>query len=76
MIKKTAKIGGIIVSAPFINIGQYQLFASTTQKYSKQTVDLVTESLVIDMLGLLSLNGDTRKRWGPDGTGITDADIK
>ena len=43
MIKKTAKIGGIIVSAPFINIGQYQLFASTTRKYSKQTVDLVSE---------------------------------
>jgi len=75
-LKKISKATAISFGFPFINRGTFQLFASSYERYSANVVDLVTENLVIDMLGLLTLNGETRKRWGPDGEGITDRDIE
>ena len=75
-IKTIGKVATISFGFPFINQGTFQLFASSTNRYSAKVIDLVTENLVIDMLGLLSLNGETQKRWGPAGDGISDKDIK
>jgi membrane dipeptidase len=61
--------------APFVNVGQFRLFAWSDQEYSARCIDLVRGSLVIDMLGLLTLNGEVQERWGPDLSGLTDADI-
>ena len=41
---------------------------------SDATIDLVEGSLVIDMLGLTTINGETRERWGPDYSGLNAAD--
>jgi membrane dipeptidase len=58
-----------------LNLGRCRLFAETgqTTQYSIRAVDLVTQSNVIDMLGLLTLNWDQLARWqrepgcfGPD----------
>jgi membrane dipeptidase len=38
-------------------------------------VDLVTGSLVIDMLGLVTLNNETQQRWGSGLDGFTDEDL-
>jgi len=75
-IKTISKVAALSFGFPYINRGSFQLFASSTDRYSAKVIELVTENLVIDMLGLLSLNGETRKRWGPDGKGISSSDIK
>ena len=75
-IKTISKVAALSFGFPYINRGSFQLFASSTDRYSAKVIELVTENLVIDMLGLLSLNGETRKRWGPDGKGISNSDIK
>ena len=75
-IKTISKVAALSFGFPYINRGSFQLFASSTNRYSAKVIELVTENLVIDMLGLLSLNGETRKRWGPDGKGISISDIK
>ena len=48
---------------------------SSSQEYTRRCIDLVTGSLVIDMLGLTTLNSETRARWGPDFAGMTEADV-
>ena len=60
-------------AAPFLNLGRHRLFAWSAQEYTTRCVDLVRGSLVIDMLGLTTLNSDVRERWGPDFSGL-DAD--
>ena len=43
-------------------------------EYSERCIDLVTGSLVIDMLAPLTINGETQARWGPDLAGFNEAD--
>jgi len=54
--------GACLIGAPLINRGRFRLFAQERSEYSTQTIDLVSESMVIDMLGLLTL--DYRKMSG------------
>lgn len=41
---------------PMINVGEYRLSAAAGRKYSKRAIDLVRQSLVIDMLGVLKID--------------------
>jgi len=75
LIRGTAGAAAAVAAAPFVHVGRYQLFAWSAQEYTRRCIDLVEGSLVIDMLGLLSLNGETQERWGADLSGLTDADI-
>ena len=52
-----------MLTAPFINRGRFSLFAGTLDQYSSLTVDLVRESTVIDMLGLLTLDFKKLAAW-------------
>ena len=45
----------VAAAAPMLNLGSFQLFAQSTEKYSTRAVDLVRRSTVIDMLNPLSL---------------------
>jgi membrane dipeptidase len=74
-IKNLSVIAASGLGFPFINLGSYKLFASTNTRYSDRSISLVTENLVIDMLGLLTINVDTQKRWGSSGDGISKKDI-
>ena len=76
LVKSAALAAGATAMAPFVNVGRYRLFAWSDQEYTARCVDLVNGSLVIDMLGLLTLNGETQQRWGPDGSGIAEEDIQ
>lgn len=49
-----------ITASPFVNLGRYQLFASSVFEYSERAVSLVNESLVIDMLSLFDLTRTLR----------------
>jgi membrane dipeptidase len=55
--------GACALTAPFINRGRFSLFAGTLDQYSSLTVDLVRESTVIDMLGLLTLDFKKLAAW-------------
>ncbi len=64
------------IVAPGVLRRRYRLFAGSHAEYSQRCIDLVTGSLVIDMLSPLTINGETRGRWGASLDGFTadDAD--
>jgi len=66
---------GAVVGAPFINVGCFQLFGWSPQEYTRRCVDLVQDSLIIDMLGLTTLNSEVRERWGPDFSNLDAAAV-
>jgi len=76
LVRGAALSATALVGAPFLNLGRYRLFASSEQEYTRRCIDLVGGSLIIDMLGLTTINGETGERWGPDYAGLTAADIE
>ena len=48
---------------PMFNRGRFSLFAGSPKEYSGLTIDLVRESTVIDMLGLLTLDYRKLSQW-------------
>lgn len=52
-----------------INLGRSRVFAADTHEYSSRAIDLVGRSLVIDMLGVLSIDDKKADRWisSPEG---------
>jgi membrane dipeptidase len=74
-LKRLGAIAAYSLGFPYINFGSHKLFASTNKRYSNRSISLVTENIVIDMLGLITLNVDTQKRWGSAGDGISQKDI-
>jgi membrane dipeptidase len=65
---------GAMFAAPMIQRGRFRLFAWSNQEYSARCIDLVTSSLVIDMLSPLTLSNETQARWGPALDGFNDGD--
>ena len=76
VLRGAAAAAGLGFAAPFVNLGRYRLRAEGRREYSQRCIDLVTGSLVIDMLGLTTLNSEVRARWGPDFSGLTEADAQ
>ena len=75
-LRFSAMAAGVAIAAPFVNLGRFRLRAGGRQEYSRRCIDLVTGSLVIDMLGLTTLNSDVRSRWGPDFSGLDEDDAQ
>src|SRR5215217_6035249 len=63
------------VAAPMVNLGRCQLFGATGQVYSTRVVDLVARSLVIDMLGLLTMDWPKLARWHADPSSFRSSDF-
>lgn len=76
LIRGAAAAAGAAVVAPFLNLGRYQLFGWSQQEYSARCIALVTDSLVVDMLALPTINGETQERWGPALGGLTTSDFQ
>lgn len=62
-----------LIAAPMINFGSFKVFANTDTKYSSRTVDLVNESLVIDMLNQVTYLKNT---WHWHKGEITEAEFQ
>lgn len=75
LIRTGAGALGATIAAPMLNFGRFRLFARSPWEYSTRCVDLVTESLVIDMLFPLTLSEETETRWGPGLDGFNDSDL-
>jgi membrane dipeptidase len=81
MLKTTLGAGAAVLTAPLMNFGSFQIFASSPAKYSTRAVDLVQRSTVIDMLNPLSLYavmadfmGANTPTWFTDPTLFTEKD--
>jgi membrane dipeptidase len=70
-----AKATALLATAPFINLSRYQLFPWSGTEYSARAIKLVRESIVIDMLGLLSL-GPKGDQWMRNPDSFTEDDLK
>ncbi len=68
-------LGVAAIGAPFINRGRFPLFAGSDTEYSARCITLVRESVVVDMLGLLSLGPNGRK-WMMNPDSFTAADLQ
>ncbi len=75
-LRTASAAAGLTVAAPFVSLGRYRLHALGARAYSARCIELVQGSLVIDMLGLLTLNGETQERWGPAFDNVSDAEIQ
>ncbi|MGE5245176.1 MAG: dipeptidase [Betaproteobacteria bacterium] len=65
-------------AAPMINLGRVRLDAQASRRYSTRAVDLVKESLVVDMLHQIVYRidqSDVLKRWLYQPHGFTGADF-
>lgn len=77
VLKVAAGAAGLTLAAPFINRGRAVVRAhghgrtAINQEYSTRCIDLVTGSLVIDMLSPLVISRSIQQRWGPDLSGMT-----
>lgn len=54
--------GAALFGAPMVNRGRFALYGGQ-REYSRRTVDLVEDSLVIDMLGLVTLDWNLLAHW-------------
>jgi membrane dipeptidase len=64
------------LAAPMLNRGRYRLFAQSSREYSARAVALVQRSLVIDMLGVFTLNFPLMDRWTANPETFTAADFQ
>ena len=69
------KSGALATCAPMINIGRFSLFAQSETEYSTRTLDLVSRSTVIDMLGLLTLDYRKLSTWETNPDRFRQADF-
>ena len=69
------KSAALSLGAPMINRGRFSLFAQSETEYSVRTVDLVRNSTVIDMLGLLTLDYRKLSAWETDPKRFPQADL-
>jgi membrane dipeptidase len=65
-----------VLGAPLINRGRFSLFAQGEAEYSARTLDLVRESTVIDMLGLLTLDFKKLAAWRSDPACFQPSDLR
>lgn len=50
------KLGAVAAIAPFINLGRFRIFPGLDTEYTARCIKLMQESLVIDMLGPLTID--------------------
>src|ERR1700691_1992345 len=60
---------------PFLSGPRFQLFAGSLAEYSARTIDLIRQSVVIDMLGLLTLDFPKLYAWQRNPETFTKADF-
>jgi membrane dipeptidase len=59
------------LAAPMLNLGRFRLFAHSAQEYSARAIALVQRSIVVDMLGVFTLDFPQQDRWVADPESFT-----
>jgi membrane dipeptidase len=76
MLKRAGLTGAAVLAAPMINRGRFRLFANSATEYSRQAIDLIGRTTVIDMLSVLTLNFPNQTKWFKDPETFTAADLR
>lgn len=76
MLKRAGLTGAALLAAPMINRGRFRLFANSTTEYSRQAIDLIGRTTVIDMLSVLTLNFPMQTKWFKDPETFTATDLQ
>src|SRR5688500_18638473 len=76
MLRQAALAAGAAVAAPMLNRGRFRLFADSTDDYSARTIALMQRSLVIDMLGVFTLDFPLQAKWTKAPETFTAADFE
>lgn len=74
LLRKGAIAGGAMLAAPMINRARYRLFALSPVEYTARAVDLVQNSLVIDMLNPFTV--DPASTWLSNPVSFTSKDLQ
>jgi membrane dipeptidase len=61
---------------PMMNFGRLKVSAGDIREYSTRCIDLVRRSLVIDMLGVLTIDDKKAERWTASKEGMSAAEVK
>ena len=61
------------LAAPMLNRGRFRLFAGSARDYSARAIALVERSVVIDMLGVFTLDFPQQAKWEKDPESFTAA---
>jgi len=70
------QLGVSAAAAPMLNLGRFRLFAGSPAEYSARAVDLVKQSLVIDMLSPLIISFRKFSAWMQKPDSVTTADFQ
>jgi membrane dipeptidase len=76
MLKRTGAAAGAILAAPMFNRGRFRLFAGSITEYSRQAIDLIARTTVIDMLSPLTLDFNKQAKWFKDQETFTTSDLQ
>jgi len=68
-------VAGGAVFAPMINRGRYQVFAQSGHNYSTRTIESMQRATVVDMLGILSIDGRWRE-WAQNPKSFSPEDFQ
>lgn len=74
--RRILQLGAATAAAPLLNIGRFRLFANSPAEYSTRAVDLVKQSLVIDMLSPLLISFRKFSAWMQKPDSVTAADFQ
>ena len=76
LLKHGALAGAGLLAAPMLNRGRFRLFANSPVEYSSRAIDLVQQSVVIDMLGPFTLDFAKQNRWFTNPESFTTSDLQ
>src|SRR6185503_19861929 len=76
LLKRGALAGAGLVAAPMFNRGRFRIFANSPVEYTSRAIDMVQQSLVIDMLGPFTLNLANQGQWFTNPESFTVADLQ
>lgn len=74
-LRTGALAGAGVLAGPFLNRGSFRLFADGGE-YSARAIELVGRSVVIDMLGLLTLDWPRLYAWQREPAGFAARDLQ
>jgi membrane dipeptidase len=65
-----------VLAAPMLNRGRFRLFGASGRDYSARAIALVQRSVVIDMLGVFTLDFPQQAKWEKDPESFTAAQFQ
>jgi membrane dipeptidase len=76
LLKTGALAGAGLLAVPMLNRGRYRLLANSPVEYSSRAINLVQQSLVVDMLGPFTLDFAKQNKWFTNPEAFTAADLQ